>query len=114
MLGGVLADPVLGVHQRGDLGDVGAAVGVGDAGDLRGPRNRRERDQGAEPVSDPGVDDAGHVAGAGQIPFGDRVGYDLPGVQASSAPRRVRHSHRAWWPGSRRCSGGRAARIRSR
>ena len=83
MLGGVLADPVLaGVHQRGDLGDVGAAVGVGDAGDLRGPRDRRERDRAAEPVPDPGVDDAGRVAGAGQVPFGDRVGQDLRGVQA--------------------------------
>ena len=83
MLGGVLAYPVLaGVHQRGDLGDVGAAVGVGDAGDLRGPRDRRERDRAAEPVPDPGVDDAGHVAGAGQVPFGDRVGQDLCGVQA--------------------------------
>ena len=27
---------------------------------------------------------------------------------ASSAARRVRHSHRAWWPGSRRCSGRQA------
>ena len=37
MLGGVLAEAVLaGVHQRGDLGEVGAASGVGDAGDLRG------------------------------------------------------------------------------
>ena len=42
----------------------------------------RERDQAAEPVPDPGVDDAGHVAGAGQVPFGDGVGEDLPGVQA--------------------------------
>jgi hypothetical protein len=83
MLGGVLADPVLArVHQRGDLADVGAAVGVGDAGDLRGPRDRRERDRAAEPVPDPGADDAGRVAGAGQVPFGDRVGQDLSGVQA--------------------------------
>ena len=83
VLGGVLADAVLaGVHQRGDLGEVGAAFGVGDGGDLRGPRAGRERDQAAEPVPDPGVDDAGHVAGAGQVPFGDRVGQDLRGVQA--------------------------------
>ena len=83
VLGGVLADPVLaGVHQRGDLGDVGAAFGVGDGGDLRGPRAGRERDRGAEPVADPGVDDGGDVAGSGQVPFGDRVGQDLGGVQA--------------------------------
>ena len=83
VLGGVLADAVLaGVHQRGDLGDVGAAVGVGDLGDLRGPRAGRERDQGAEPVPEAGVDDGGQVAGAGQVPFADRVGQDLAGVQA--------------------------------
>ena len=83
MFGGVLADPVVaGVHQRGDLGEVGAAVGVGDAGDLRGPRARRERDRAAEPVPDPCVDDAGHVPGAGQVPSGDGIGEDLSGVQA--------------------------------
>ena len=83
VLGGVLADPVLaGVHQHGDLRGVGAAFGVGDAGDLRGPRASRKRDQAAEPVPDPGVDDAGHVAGPGQVPFGDGLGQDLPGVQA--------------------------------
>ena len=35
VLGGVLADAVpAGVHQRGDLSDVSAALGVGDLGDL--------------------------------------------------------------------------------
>ena len=83
VLGGVLAEAVLaGVHQRGDLGDVGAAFGVGDGGDLRGPRPGRERDQAAEPVPDPGVDDGGHVAGAVQFSFGDGLGEDLGGVQA--------------------------------
>ena len=62
--------------------DVGAAAGVGDGGDLRGPRPGRERDQGAEAAAEPGVDDGGDVAGAGQVPFGDRVGEDLGGVQA--------------------------------
>ena len=81
--GGVLADPVLaGVHQRGDLGDVGAAFGVGDGGDLRGPRARGERDEGAGAVAEAGVDDGGDVAGSGQVPFGDRGGQDLAGVQA--------------------------------
>jgi len=38
VVGGVLADPVFaGVHQRGDLSEVGAAFGVGDLGDLCGP-----------------------------------------------------------------------------
>ena len=83
VVGGVLADAVLaGVHQRGDLGDVGAAFGVGDGGDLRGPRAGRQRDQGAEAVAEAGVEDGGDVAGSGQVPFGDRVGQDLAGVQA--------------------------------
>ena len=83
MAGGVLADPVLaGVHQRGDLGDVGAAFGVGEGGDLLRPRPGRQRDQGAEPVADAGVEDGGDVAGSGQVPFGDRLGQDTGGVQA--------------------------------
>ena len=78
----MLADPVLaGVHQRGDLGDVGAAVRVGDGGDLRGPRPGREWDDRAEAVADPGVDDGRDVARASQVPFGDRVGQDAGGVQ---------------------------------
>ena len=82
VLGGVLADPVLArVHQRGDLRGVGAAFGVGDGGELRGPRAGRERDQGAEAVAEAGVDDAGDVAGSGQVPLADRGGQDLPGVQ---------------------------------
>ena len=82
VLGGVLADPVLaGVHQRGDLRGVRAAFGVGDGRELPGPRAGRERDQGAEAVAEAGVDDAGDVAGAGQVPLADRGGQDLPGVQ---------------------------------
>ena len=80
MLGGVLADAVLaGVHQRGDLPDVGAASGVGDLGDLRGPRCCRERD-GAEPVPQTGVDDGGHIAGAGQVPLANRLSQHPAGV----------------------------------
>jgi hypothetical protein len=75
VFGGVLADPVLaGIHQRGDLFGVGAAVRVGDGGDLRGPRAGRQRDDGAEAVTDPGVDNGGDVAGAGQVPFSDGLG----------------------------------------
>ena len=80
---GVLADPVLaGVHQRRDLGDVRLAAGVGEGGDLRGPRPGWQRDQRAEAVAQAGIDDGGDVAGSGQVPFGDRVGQDLGGVQA--------------------------------
>jgi hypothetical protein len=112
----VLADPVLArVHQRGDLGQVGAAVGVGDGGDLVRPWPRRSRDEGADPVAEPDVDDGGQVAGPGQVPLADRGGQDLPGVQAGQLcgaegpPQPL-----AWWPGSRRCSGGRLAASRSR
>ena len=81
--GGVLADPVrAGVHQRGDLGDVGPAFGVGEGGDLLRPRPGRQRDQDAEPVPDAGVQDGGDVAGSGQVPFSDRLGQDTAGVQA--------------------------------
>jgi hypothetical protein len=41
-----------------------------------------ERDQGAGPVPDAGVDDGRDVAGAGEVLFADRVGEDLGGVQA--------------------------------
>ena len=79
----MLADPVrAGVHQRGDLGDVRAAFGVGEGGDLLRPRPGRQRDHGAEPVPDAGVDDGGDVAGSGQVSFGDRGGQDSGGVQA--------------------------------
>jgi hypothetical protein len=80
--GSVLADPVrAGVHQRADLGDIGAAFGVGEGRDLRGPRPGRERDERAEPVPDAGVEDGGKVARSGQVPFGDRVGQDTGRVQ---------------------------------
>ena len=83
MLGGVLADPVLaGVHQRGDLGQVGAAFGVGDGGNLGRPWPSGSWDEGAGPVPDAGVDDGGQVAGSGQVPFADRGGQDVAGVQA--------------------------------
>ena len=81
LVGGVLADAVLaGVHQRADLPDVGAASGVGDLGDLRGPRCCRERDRGAEPVPQAGVDDGGHIASAGQVPLADRLSQHPAGV----------------------------------
>ena len=83
MLGGVLADTVLaGVHQRGDLSEVGTVGGVGDLGDLRGPRAGPARDHEAEPVAEAGGDDGGQVAGTGQVPLADRIGQDLAGVQS--------------------------------
>jgi hypothetical protein len=69
-----------GVHQRGDLGEVRVAFGIGDRGDARGPRAGRERDQGAGPVPDAGIDDGRDVAGADEISFGDRVGENPGGV----------------------------------
>ena len=42
----------------------------------------RERDQGAEPVAEAGVQDGADVAGSGQVPFGDRLSENLGGVQA--------------------------------
>jgi hypothetical protein len=83
VVGGVLADPVLpGVRQLGDLGDVGAAFGIGEGGNLLRPGPGRKRNQDAEPVADAGVQDGGDVAGSGQVPLGDRPGQDLGGVQA--------------------------------
>ena len=83
MVGGVLADPVLArVHQRGDLRHVGAAFGVGEGENLAGPRTSGKRDGRAEAVPEAGVDDGSHVAGPGQVPFGDRGGQHLGGIQA--------------------------------
>jgi hypothetical protein len=82
VVGGVLTDPVFArVHHRRDLRGVGATVGVGDAGELRGPQAEPERDQRADPGPEAGVEDAGDVACSGQVPFGDRGGQDLPGVE---------------------------------
>ena len=79
----MLADPVLTrVHQRGDLGEVRVALGVGDGRDLVRPWARRGGDDGAGAVPDPGVEDGGQVAGPGQVPLADRGGQDLASVQA--------------------------------
>ena len=79
----MLADAVLaGVHRRGDLGGVAVAFGIGDLGELRGPRPGGPRDEGAGAAAEPGVDDGGHVAGPGQVPLADRSGQDLGEVQA--------------------------------
>jgi hypothetical protein len=69
------------VHHRGDPGGERAASGARGRGDLRGPRARRERDQGLGAAAEPGTDDGGDVAGPGQVPPADRAGQDLPGVQ---------------------------------
>jgi len=57
-----------------ELGSELPTADGGDARDLCRLRPWRERDQGAEPVPDPGVDDGGHVAGPGQVPLADRLG----------------------------------------
>jgi hypothetical protein len=69
------------VHHFGDLPGERAAFGVSDRGDLRGPRASRERDRGSDATPEPGADDAGDVAGSGQVPFADRAGQGLAGVQ---------------------------------
>ena len=61
---------------------IAAALGVGDGEDLGRPRARQSRDDGADPVPDPGIDDRGQVAGPGQFPLVDRGGQDLADVQA--------------------------------
>jgi hypothetical protein len=64
--GGVLADALFaGVHQCGDLAQPGVALGVGEGGDLRGPRGGRVRDERRDPVAEAGVDDGGQVACSG-------------------------------------------------
>ena len=83
MLGGVLTDAVFaGVDHRGDLGGVGAAFRVGDGGDLgadHGPAGSGIEGGGA--AAEAGVEDGGDVAGSGQVPFGDRGGQELGGVE---------------------------------
>jgi hypothetical protein len=71
-----------GVLHQPERGEVRRPGPGPDGADLGGPGTRREGNRGADPVSDPGVDDGGDVAGAGQVAFGDRVVQDLPGVQA--------------------------------
>ena len=79
----MLADPVLpGVHQSGDLGEAGAAFGVGDGGGLDRPWPSGSWDECAGPVPDAGDDNGGQVAGVGQVPFADRGGQNLGGIQA--------------------------------
>jgi len=57
---GHLADPVReGVHHRGELARQTRTFRVGQNRDLRGPRPGRERDERAEVLADPGVDDGG-------------------------------------------------------
>jgi hypothetical protein len=59
---------------------------VSTAGLRRGPTKGRCDDRIPHPLGPPAgcgfADDGGQVAGAGQVPFGDRGGQDLSGVQA--------------------------------
>ena len=111
-LGGVLADPVLaGVHQRGDLGDVGAAFGVGEGGDLLRPRPGR--------AAGPGCRErfrmrASRTAAMSRDPARSRSAIASARTRAGSRPassavRRVRHGHFAWWPGSPAVAGRQGA-----
>jgi hypothetical protein len=84
VLGGVLADQILTrVHQCGDLRQVRAALRVGDGGDLSRPRTCRDRDESADPISEPRVDDGSQVAGSDQVSLADCGDQDVPGVQPS-------------------------------
>ena len=82
-LGGVLAE-ALGavVHQGGDLGEVGVAVGYGQVGYPFGPGALRLGEQRVDALPDPGVEDGGDVPGSAQVPGGDGRADDLGGVQA--------------------------------
>ena len=79
----MLADPDLArVHHVGDLRNECLPFGIGDIGHLLAPGAERERDERADTMPEPGVDDAGHVPGSGQGPLADGGGQGLTGVQA--------------------------------
>ena len=82
-LGGVLAQAASAVvHHGGDLGHVGAAVRVGQAGCSSGPGALRLGKNRVDSPADAGVEDSGDVAGSGQIAGGDGGADDLGGIQA--------------------------------
>ena len=82
-LGGVLTE-ALGavVHHRGDLGQVGPPVGVGQFGYPFGPGALRLGEQRVDALPDPRVEDGGDVPGSAQVPEGNGRADNLGGVQA--------------------------------
>ena len=91
------------VHHGGGLGGERAAFGVGDLRDLRAPRAGRERDERATRFRIR----ASITLGISRAPARSRSSIAAARTcrasrRASSAARRVRHSHFAWWPGSAR------------
>ena len=71
------------VHHDGDLGQVDAAVRVGQLGDPPGPGALGLGEQRVGALAYPGVQDSGDVAGTGQVPEVDGGADDVGGVQAS-------------------------------
>jgi hypothetical protein len=69
------------VHQGGDLGQVGVAAGVRQAGDAAGPGALPLGQERVGALADAGVQDAGDVPGSGQVPGVDGRGDDLGGIQ---------------------------------
>ena len=79
----MLADAFLPfVHGPGDVGGEPLPPRVGELGDALGPRPLRLRDEALHHRPDPGVQDAGHVLAAFQVPRIDGGLDDLGRVQA--------------------------------
>ena len=70
------------VHEGGDLGEVGVAVGVGQVGYPFGPWSLRLGEQRVDALPDPCVEDGGDVPGSAQVPGGNGPADNLGGVQA--------------------------------
>ena len=71
-------DPVIG--RLADTGEERAGLRAGALRDLLGPRAGWLRHRRADLLADPGVNNLGHVAAAGERTGGDRVADDLPRV----------------------------------
>ena len=83
VVGGELADPLLAVvHHGRDRDQVLVALRVGQVGHAIGPRALRPGEQGVDAGADPGIDDAGDVAGSGEVAGIDRRAGDFRGVEA--------------------------------
>ena len=95
-LSDVLAEaPGAVVHHGGDLGQVGLAFWVGQAGYPSGPRALRLGEERVDARPNPGVQDGGNIPCAGEILAVMAEPRTSAGSKpASSAARRVRNSRR--------------------
>ena len=90
VVGGELADPLFAVvHHGRDLGQVLVALRVGQVGHAIGPGALRPGEQRVDALADPGVDDAGDVAGAGEVAGFDGRAGDLARGRGRPARRRA-------------------------